>query len=376
MNFSFSKDQLSTLEKVKEFCSGEIAPKAAELDEAAPEASVAMIRERITALADAGLLGLGFPKEVEGSGADLFGPIFLLQELGATCASTALAVLSTGLCARALYEWGTPAMREKDLPDLLAGRTVGAFGDLEPEEGLDAWSVQTTASAAGDDFTLTGRKLMVLNAPVGGVRIFPASQGDEPGLFRVAPDAAGVEISPAQVKMGCRGVPTGDVTLTDCPATRLPAENGAAALAWLRSHEHLMFAAMAEGMIHGALVASGVYARDHKAGGKPLGRHQEISFKLADGKVLLETTRVLIYRSVWLMEQKDEQAPVLASGAKAFAAEAAVKVAGNAVQIFGQEGFLTGSRAERFYRDVKLLEILGNPTEKHRMFIADRVLEA
>ena len=93
-------------------------------------------------------------------------------------------------------------MREKDLPDLLAGRTVGAFGDLEPGAGLDAWGIETRAAAAGDGFALTGKKLMVLNAPAGGIRIFPASQGDEPGLFRVAPDAAGVEISPAQVKMG------------------------------------------------------------------------------------------------------------------------------------------------------------------------------
>ena len=176
--------------------------------------------------------------------------------------------------------------------------------------------------------------------------------------------------------------------LTDCPAEKLPAGkvtpdlqwaevgNGPAALEWLRCHEHLLFAAVAEGMIHGALVAAGVYARDHQAGGKPLGRHQEISFKLADSMVFQETARMLIYRCVWLMEQQDPQAPVLASSAKAFAAESAVKAAGHAVQIFGQEGFLSGSRAERFYRDAKLLEILGDSTEKQRMFIADRVLEA
>jgi acyl-CoA dehydrogenase len=106
-----------------------------------------------------------------------------------------------------------------------------------------------------------------------------------------------------------------------------------------------------------------------------MGRHQEISFKLADSMVFQETARMLIDRCVWLLEQKDPQAPVLASAAKAFAAESAVKAASHAVQIFGQEGVCAGNRAERFYRDARLMEILGDPTEKHRMFLADRVLQ-
>jgi len=209
----------------------------------------------------------------------------------------------------------------------------------------------------------------------GGVKVFPAAEGNSAGLFLVAPGEAGMEISPPQAKMSCRGVPTADVTLTDCPAVKLSGKEGARPAEEIRCHEHLLFAAVAEGMIHGSLIAAGVHARDHLAGGKPMGRHQEISFKLADSMVFQETARMLIYRCVWLLEQKDPQAPMLASAAKAFAAESAVKAANHAVQIFGQEGVCAGSRAERFYRDSRLMEILGDPTEKHRMFLADRVLQ-
>jgi len=377
MNFSFGKERLENQERARAYCAAEIAPGAADLDAASPEQAASLIRQRIRGLAEAGLLGLGFPEESGGSGEDLFGPVLLLQELGGACASTALAVLtSVGLCARALQEWGTPAMREQELRELLAGRAAGAFGALEPGADVEGWAVRTAAAAAAGGVTLTGTKSLVINAPLGGIGVYPASLGGEPGLYRVKPGAAGLRVSPAQAKMGCRGVPTADVTLTDCPAEKLPAESGSLALARLRCHEHVLYAALCEGLIRGALVAAGVYARDHQAGGKPLVRHQEISFKLADGMVFQESARMLIYRCVWLMEQGDAEAPVLASAAKAFAAESAAKTAAHAVQIFGGDGCLAGSPAERFYRDAKLLEILGDTTEKHRMHVADRVLGA
>ena len=375
MDFMFSEERLRMRESMKDVCAKQIAPEAAALDQASPEASLDLIRERVQALADAGVLGLGFPDRQHEKGEDLLAAVFLLQELGAVCTSTALAVLgSVELCARALHEWGTPEMRLAHLPDLLAGRTLGAFGSMEPGAGLDAWKVETSAAAAGDGVSLSGKKLMVLNAPAAGVFVLPAIQGSDAGLFQVLPGVRGLEVSPPQAKMGCRGVPTADVTLTGCPAGKLAAPNGEEALARLRFYEHLLFAAVAEGVIRGAMVAAGVHARDHQAGGKPLGRHQEISFKLADAKVFQETACMLLYRAVWLMEERDPEAPVVASCAKVFAGESAVKAAGYAVQILGDAGCLAGSRAERFYRDAKLLEILGDPTEKHRMYIADSVL--
>ena len=376
MDFTFSKEQLSTQQTIRDFCQNEIAPGAADLDRAAPEEAMAMIRERILKLAESGLLGLGFSSDAGGVGTDLIGPVFLMQELGAVCPSTGLAVLSSvGLCARALHEWGAQAEKDRDLAALLRGQAVGAFGSLEPEAGLDDWTFRAEARKAGDGFSLTGRKSMVLNAPMNGVKIFTAAEGEAAGLFLVAPDAAGMEISPPQVKMGCRGVPTGDVTLEDCPAVKLQAEGAEDPVARLRFHEHLLLGALAEGMISGAMRTAGVYARDTLAGGKPLGRHQEISFKLADTRVFQETARMLIYRAVWLQEQNDPEAPVLASSAKAFASESAVKAADHAMQITGNQGFQAGSQAERIFRDAKLLEILGDPTEKHRMFIADSVLQ-
>jgi alkylation response protein AidB-like acyl-CoA dehydrogenase len=377
MEFRFSDEQLDVRQRIRDCCARQIAPAAPDLDAASVEDGQAMIRERAKMLAREGLLGLGLPAEGGGPAGDLLSAVVLHQELGAACPATALSVLSSiGLCARALCEWGDAALRDTCLKDLLAGEIIGAFGDLEPEASLDAWTLNTTASPSGEGFALRGEKLMVLNAPLAGPKILTASVEGTSGLFLISPDASGIEVSPPQSKMGCRGVPTADLTLKDCSAVRFAPDDGDGPVTALRGFEHLLFAAVATGMINAAMVAAGVYARDHRAGEKPLARHQEISFKLADMLLCQDTAQMLLYRSVWMMNEKNAEAPVLASSAKTFASEAAVKASEWAMQITGQAGYRSGSRAERMFRDAKLLEILGGCTEKHRMFVADQVLAA
>jgi alkylation response protein AidB-like acyl-CoA dehydrogenase len=376
MEFAFTDEQLELQQRIRAFCMREIGSKAEDLDVAPLDNTVEMIRERIRSLAREGLLGIGFPVEVGGVGGDLLSTVVLHQELGEACAATALSVLSSvGLCARALYAWGEKADRDAFLYGLLGGEKIGACGSLEPEASLDEWGFMTKASPSGSGFKLRGGKAMVLNASVADAMILTASVDGNPALFWVTPHAEGIVISPLQTKMGCRGVPTADLTLRDCPAVRLGPDEGTGPVVVLRSYEHLLFGAVATGMINAAMVTGGVHARDRLAGGKPLARHQEISFKLAEMLLLQDTARMLLYRSVWMIEEKDVEAPVLASSAKVFASEAAVKAANWVVQITGQEGYRGGSRAERIYRDAKLVEILGDSTEKHRMFIADQVLD-
>ena len=375
MEFNFTEEQLELQQRVRNCCQQEVAPRAADLDTAPPDETKEMISERTKILAREGLLGLGFPAEAGGAGGDLLSTVALYQELGEACPATALSVLSSvGLCARAVYEWGEKQEQDAYLPGLLGGEKIGACGSLEAEASLDDWGLKTTASAAGNEFKLTGEKSMVLNAPVADAKILTASLDGVAALFLVSPDAKGIEISPAQAKMGCRGVPTSDLTLKDCPGVRLASGDGAGSVVTLRGVEHLLFGAVATGMINAAMVTAGVHARDRQAGEKPLARHQEISFKLADMLLFQETAVMLLHRCVWMMDEKNTEAPVLASSAKVFASEAAVRAADWAMQITGQEGYHGGSRAERLFRDAKLLEILGDCTEKQRMFIADQVL--
>ena len=377
MEFRFTDEQLELQQRIRDCCRREIAPRAADLDAAEPDETKEMIRERTKILAREGLLGLGLPEEAGGAGGDLLSVVGLYQELGEACPATALSVLSSvGLCARAIYEWGEKPERDTYLPDLLGGGKIGACGSLEAEASLDDWGLRTTASSSGSACKLTGEKSMVLNAPVADAMILTASVDGTPALFLVPPDAKGIEMSPPQTKMGCRGVPSADLVLKDCPGVRLASGDGAGSVVTLRSVEHLLFGAVATGMINAAMVTAGVHARDRQAGEKPLARHQEISFKLADSLLFQETAVMLLHRCVWMMEERNAEAPVLASSAKVFASEAAVKAADWAMQITGQEGYRGGSRAERLFRDAKLLEILGDCTEKHRMFIADQVLAA
>jgi alkylation response protein AidB-like acyl-CoA dehydrogenase len=377
MEFMFTDQQSGLQQRIRDCCRQEIAPKAADLDAAPLDKAADMIKQRMKVLAREGILGLGFPEDVGGVGGDLLGTVLLHQELGEVCPATGLSVLSSvGLCARALHEWGEKAERDAFLRGLLAGETIGACGDLEPEASLDDWTLKTSASPSGTEHILTGQKAMVVNAPLEGPKILTASADDRASLFLVSPDASGIEIFPAQTKIGCRGVPTADMSMKDCTAVRLAGDDGPGSVATLRSFEHLLFGAVATGVINAAMVTAGVYARDHQAGAKPLARHQEVSFKLAEILVCHETSLMLLYRCIWMMEERNAEAPVLASSAKVFASEAAVKAADWAMQITGQEGYQTGSRAERIFRDAKLLQILGDCTEKHRMFVADQVLAA
>jgi len=377
MEFTLTDEQLALQQRIRDCCRKEIAPGAADLDAAPLDETKKMIRKRTKILGREGLLGLGLPEEAGGAGGDLLGAVGLYQELGEACAATALSVLSSvGLCGRAIYEWGEKAERDAYLPDLLGGEKIGACGSLEAEASLDDWGLKTTASLSGSVFKLTGEKCMVLNAPVADTKILTALVDGTPTLFLVPPDAKGIEISPPQAKMGCRGVPTADLVLKDCPGVRLASGDGAGSVATLRGMEHLFFAAIATGIINAAMVTAGVHARDRLAGDKPLARHQEISFKLADTLLFQETAVMLLHRSVWMMDENNAEALVLASSAKVFASEAAVKAADWAMQITRQEGYHGGSRAERLFRDAKLFEILGDCTEKHRMFIADQVLAA
>jgi alkylation response protein AidB-like acyl-CoA dehydrogenase len=377
MEFNFTQEQSDLQQRIRNFCSREIFPGAGDLDAAGAEKSREMIRERLRALGRAGLLGSGLHEKGGPARGDLLSDVMLLQELGEACPATALSVLSsTGACGRALREWGGEAERDAFLKGLFSGEAIGAFADLEPGADLDGWALKTAASRSGSGFGVTGKKAMVLNGPVAVASVVTASADGGTGLFLVRLDGSGTGLSPLQAKLGCRGVPTAELILNDCPAVRLAPEGGEEPVVVLRGRVHLLFGAVAAGMVNAALVTAGVHAREHQAGDKPLARHQEISFKLAEMFVLNDTARMLLYRGLWRMEEKDPEAPVLASCAKVFASEAAVKSAQWALQITGEQGYRRGSRAERIFRDAKLLEILGDCTEKHRMFVADRVLAA
>ena len=201
MEFRFTDEQLEVQQRIRDCCRKEILPGAADLDAASAEEAQGMIRERARILAREGLLGLGFPSEMGGVGGDLLGTVVLHQELGEACPATALSVLSSvGLCARALCEWGEKAERDAFLGGLLGGETIGAFGDLEPEASLDAWTPKTTASSSGSGAKLTGEKAMVLNGPFAGPKILTASADGAAALFLVSPDASGARDLPCRIR--------------------------------------------------------------------------------------------------------------------------------------------------------------------------------
>ncbi len=375
MEFKLTDKQLETQKSIRDYCQKELAPKAEELDQASAGQAQEMIKARLADLGQKGFLGLGFPSEAGGNDGDLLCAAILLQELGDACPATALAVLSSvGICARAIYEWGGQDDKDKYLSDLLAGKIIGAYGSLEPDAGIDTWEFKTTAVPSGDDFQLSGSKSMALNAPIADLTLVTATANDTPGLYLIAKGASGLDVTAPHEKLGCRGLPTADLGLNNCRATSLTATDESKAVSAVRSHEHLLLAALSAGLLNSTMITAGVYARDHEAGGKPLGRHQEISFKLAETYLFLDTALILIYRCIWLMTEGDPEAGVLASSAKLFASESAVKSTGWTIQIMAQTGYCQGSKAERLFRDAKLVEILGDSTEKHRMYIADQVL--
>ncbi len=381
MDFSFTDEQQQLQRSVREFAESEIAPHMMEWDEAS-----SFPVELIPKLAEMGLLGVIFPEEYGGAGLGYIEYVSVIEELARVDGSVGLIVAAhNSLCTNHIYKFGSEEQRKKYVAPLAQGKKLGCWCLTEPGAGSDAGGARTTAARKGGGWILNGAKTFTTNGHYADICVAMAVTDKAKGAkgisaFIVEKGNPGFRAGKKENKLGMRASDTSEVVFSDC---RIPSENllGAEGRGFVNTLQvldggRISIAALALGMAQGAFEAAVKYAKQRKQFGKTIGEFQAIQFKLADMATEIDAARWLVYRAAWLADRKGPRFTKEASMAKLYASEVGVRVANEAVQIFGGYGFTKDYPVEKFYRDSKLCTIGEGTSEIQRMVIARQVLDA
>jgi butyryl-CoA dehydrogenase len=355
---------------VRDFARSEVAPHVADWDRdhVFPTAVVEQ-------MGDLGLFGLLTPEEYGGSGADFTTFCIAGEELASVDSSVAITLSAgVGLGIEPILRFGTPAQRAHWLPDLAAGRALGAFGLTEADAGSDAGALRTTAVLDGDEWVIDGSKEYITNSgtPLTRVVTVAARTDDGTAAILVPSGTPGFTVGPPYRKMGWRASDTHPLVFDACrvPRDNLLGEVGSGFRQMLEILDggRVAIAALALGLARACLDASVAYANERRAFGGPISRFQGVSFPLADLAVAVESARLLTYHAAWC---KDQGRPFghAAAIAKLQATEAAVDAGRIATQVFGGSGFMEDTDVNRYYRDAKILEVGEGTSEVQRIVI-------
>jgi butyryl-CoA dehydrogenase len=374
MQFELSDEHEAFRAVVRDFAEAEIAPHAERWDQEHIFPTDVVLR-----MGELGLFGLPFPEEYGGGGADLTTLCIAIEELARVDHSMAITLeAGVGLGANPIHRFGTEDQKQKWLPDLCAGRALGAFGLTEPEAGSDAGGTRTKAVLyeATDEWVIDGEKAFITNSgtPITSIVTVTARTGPGEITAIVVPaGTSGLTVQPPYRKMGWHASDTHGLTFDGCrvPSDHLLGERGRGFAQFLAilDEGRIAIAALAVGAIQACLELSTQYAKDRSAFGRPIGANQAVAFKCADLAVLAASARLLVYEAAW---RRDTGRPYRreAAIAKLHATEAAVTATRSATQVFGGYGFIDESPVSRFYRDAKILEIGEGTSEIQRLVIA------
>ena len=352
-----------------------VAPRAAELDESGvyPE-------DIFRVFADAGLLGLTIPEAYGGSGAGFLALALAVEETAKHDNACSLILLLSALSTQPINLGGSEEQKREWLSKSATGEIKGAFCLTEPNTGSDAAALESRAVRDGDDYVLNGEKVYISGGNVADFVSYFAKTADDGSSaisgFIVPTESPGFSVPRCDRKMGVIGVPTANIVLQDCrvPASlRIGEENRGFKIAMLTLNTcRPVVGARGLGLAEGAIAYALDFARERKTVGQPLVNHQAIQFMLADAAIAIEGSRHLVYHAASLVDQgkyEREWAPYL-SIAKTYATETANKVASDAIQILGAQGYMKDHPLERHYRDARQLMIVEGTSQVQRLVIA------
>ena len=372
-------NELQMLRKMyQEFVENEVKPLAGELDE---EERFPM--ETIPKLAKYGFMGIPYETRYGGQGGNNMAYAMAIEELAKACGTTATIVAAhTSLCCNPIHDWGTEEQKMKYLPDLLAGRKIGAFGLTEPGAGSDASRQQTTAVLEGDHYVLNGSKCFITNASEADVFIVLAMTDTKAGnngisAFIVERGFPGFSVGKHEKKMGIRGSATCDLIFTDCivPKENLLGKEGKGFKVAMQTLDggRVGVAAIALGLAEGAIAEAVKYTKERVQFNKRLSQFQNTQFQLADMQTKTDAAQMLVYRAAAAKDAHDPDLGLYSSMAKLFASENASDVTRRVVQLFGGYGYTREYPVERMMRDAKITEIYEGTSEVQRMVISSHM---
>lgn len=380
MNLELTEDQAMIQAAAREFAQNEIAPVAAEFD-----ASGSFPTETIRKAGELGFMGIEVPQEYGGAGSDALSYALVIEEISAADAAHGTIVsVNNSLYGTVLLDYGTHEQKRHFLEPVASGRVNAAYALTEPQSGSDAASMRSraTRSADGSYYILNAKKSWITSGPVAKYLILFARtenpDAERPGIsaFIIDADEAGFIRGKTEPKLGIRASATCEIELAnyECPADRRIGEEGAGfriAMAALDAGR-IGIAAQSLGIAEAAYEAAVEYSRERKAFGTEIGSFQAIQSKIADMKMRIEASRLLIYKAAWnkpLAKKTGGKNTLHGSIAKLFASETAMFVTHQALQIHGGMGYSRELPLERYFRDAKITEIYEGTSEIQRMVI-------
>jgi short/branched chain acyl-CoA dehydrogenase len=376
MDFSLSDEQRLLRDTVREFARQEVAPVAEDLDR-----TKSFPYELVAKMGELGLMGIPFPEEYGGGGADSLSYAIAVEELTRVDSSVAITMAAhTSLGTMPIHLWGTDEQKAEWLPELCAGRKLAAFGLTEPEAGSDAGNTRTTATLDAGEWVVNGAKQFITNSGTeisGCVTITAVTDRSddkrEISNIIVPNGTPGYEPGEPYRKMGWNASDTRPLSFEDCrvPESNLLGRRGEGFKQFLHILDggRIGVAAMGVGLAQGALDEAIAYAKERKAFGQPISKFQAIQAKVADISAQIEAARLLTYRAA-LEKDSGESFTLTASQAKLITGRLAVRATEEAVQIHGGYGYIEEYPVCRFYRDAKILTIGEGTDEVQQMVIA------
>jgi acyl-CoA dehydrogenase len=378
ISFALSDEQKALRELARDFAAKEIRPHEAACDEAMQHPADVIAKAH-----ELGLMNLHIPEEYGGPGLGCFDGLLVGEELYWGCAGIGTSISANGLGAGPVIIAGSDEQKAEWLPPLLDRPILCSFGLSEPGAGSDVASMKTTAVRDGDDYVINGSKTFITNAGYAAWTVVFAktdAKGGAKGMsaFIVPMDAPGVTIEKHLDKMGQRATDTSAFALQD---VRVPARNrlGEEGDGFKIAMATLDFtrpgtAVGAVGVAQAAYEHSVDYAKQRVTFDMPIAMHQGVNFMIADMATEIEAARLLCWQAGWMLDQGyGRKATLYSSFAKRFAADTAMKVATDAVQVFGGYGYIKEYPVEKLMRDAKLFQIYEGTSQIQRLVIAKEI---
>jgi alkylation response protein AidB-like acyl-CoA dehydrogenase len=379
MNFSLTEEQQMIRKTAREFAINELAPGVVDRDE-----NKIWPREAIQKMGELGFMGMMAPIEWDGGGMDVISYALAMEEIARVDASASVVMsVNNSLVCYLLEKFGSDFQKEKYLKPLASGKKIGAYSLSEPQSGSDASNMRTVAKKDGNHYIVSGTKNWVTNGINSDIVMLFAMTETGVGYkgiscFIVEKGWDGFEAGKPEDKLGIRASDTSELYFDN---VRIPVENlvggegiGFKIALTTLDGGRIGIASQALGIAQASLDASISYSKERVQFGKPISANQGIQFKLADMAMSIETARLLIHKAAWA-KQNGLDYSHLASMAKVYASETAMKASTDCVQIHGGYGYIRESGVERLMRDAKITQIYEGTSEIQRLVIARSLLK-
>lgn len=379
MIFELSEEQKAVRDAARDFAQTELFPGVVERDE-----EQRFPADQIRKMGELGFLGMMVDPKYNGGGMDTVSYVLAMEEISKVDASASVVMsVNNSLVCWGLEKYGNESQKQQYLTRLSTGEILGAFCLSEPEAGSDATSQKTTAEDKGDHYLLNGTKNWITNGSTASVYLVIAqtdrSQGHKGiNCLIVEKGMPGFSVGKKENKLGIRGSDTHSLMFND---VKVPKENrigedgfGFSFAMSTLNGGRIGIASQALGIASGAMELAVAYAKERKTFGKPIAQHQAIQFKLADMATKVEAARMLCLKAAWLKDQGQDFAKASAM-AKLYAAEIAMEITVEAVQVHGGYGFVKEYHVERLMRDAKITQIYEGTSEIQKIVISRELLK-